>query len=276
MHPRSRWLVVGAAALGVAAAGFLGLAFSSSGGTSGAAGTDELLPDLEQVAPGKLEGSEIRRAGARRFLLGFASAVDNVGLGSLEVIGERSSFSIPRMRVRQVVLRADGTRGSEEVAAVIRYVRSETHQHWHLLDFERYELRTGDGRRLVAPDRKTGFCLGDRYQARTGLENQPRSAVITGECGRNEPQLLEVREGISVGYGDDYKPTLEGQNFDLTGLRAGRYLLVHRANPDRVLRESDYGNNAASLLFRLGWPRGTKQPPRIQVIRRCPDSDRCR
>lgn len=271
-----RWLLVGAVVLAVAVSASLGLAFSSSGGADEAAGSEKLLPDLDQVAPGKLEGSEIRRAGRRRFLLGFASAVDNIGVGPLEVIGERSSFSIPRMRVRQVVLHADGTRASEDVAAVIRYVRSETHQHWHLLDFDRYELRTGDGRRLVAPDRKTGFCLGDRYKARTGLENQPRDAVLTGECGRDEPQLLEVREGISVGYGDDYKPTLEGQNFDLTGLAAGRYLLVHRANPDRVLRESDYGNNAASLLFRLGWPRGMKQPPRIQVIRRCPASDRCR
>ena len=275
MRSSARWLLAGTVVLVVAALASLALAFASSGSTGAEGESPELLPDLEQVAPGRLQGTSIGRPGARRFLLGFASAVDNVGAGPLEVVGERTSLSMPRMRVRQVVLHADGSRRSEEVAGVIRYVKSETHQHWHFLRFDRYELRTGDGARLVAPDRKTGFCLGDRYKARSGLPNQPREPVITGECGRDEPQLLEVREGISVGYGDDYKPTLEGQRFDLTGLPAGRYLLVHHANPDRSLRESDYENNAASLLFRLSWPRGSRQPPRIDVLRRCPDTARC-
>jgi hypothetical protein len=83
---------------------------------------------------------------------------------------------------------------------------------------------------------------------------------------------MGVREGISVRYGDDYAANLEGQYLSLRGLRAGRYLLVHRANADRRLVESSYANNASSLLLRLRWRH---RSPWIHVVAVCPDSDRC-
>jgi Lysyl oxidase len=154
-------------------------------------------------------------------------------------------------------------------------VRSETHAHWHLLDFERYELgRASDGG-AVQPDEKTGFCLGDRYETdrRTRLENEPAGPVWTEECGREQPGLLSVLEGISPGYGDDYVPALEGQYVDVTQVPAGRYVLVHRANPERVLEESDYANNAASVLLQLR--RTTGEIPTVRVLARCPASESC-
>jgi hypothetical protein len=51
--------------------------------------------------------------------------------------------------------------------------------------------------------------------------------------------------------GDVYKPNLEGQSLRLTGLRDGRYLLVHRVNVDRRLVESNYANNVVSMLLAL-------------------------
>ena len=136
----------------------------------------------------------------------------------------------------------------------MRFVRSETHRHWHFLDFERYELLAPDGK-LLGRDRKTGFCLGDRYDARASVElpGEPAEPVWTQECGRGQPARLLVREGISPGYGDDYVPRLEGQWVDITALPAGRYVLRHRVNPGRALRESDYGDNSASVAFDLRW-----------------------
>ena len=90
------------------------------------------------------------------------------------------------------------------------------------------------------------------------------------------PLLRSVREGISPGYGDDYDPLLEGQYVDVTGLPAGRYELVHRVNADRRLRESDYRNNAASIVLDLSWPRGVAHEPAIDVVARCGDGRRCR
>ena len=145
----------------------------------------------------------------------------------------------------------------------LRYVHSETHEHWHLPGFERYELRRADGT-LVGRDHKSGFCLRDAYETRA-LDRRP---VWTSECARGRPRARSVREGISVGFGDDYVPLKEGQPIDVTHLPAGRYVLVHRANPDRVLRERSYANNAASGLIALAGRR-------VVLLRRCPDSARC-
>ena len=66
---------------------------------------------------------------------------------------------------------------------------------------------------------------------------------------------------------DDYVPLKEGQSIDVTGL-GGRFVLVHRANPDRVLRERSYANNAASVLLELAGGRA-------RILRRCPSGAAC-
>jgi Lysyl oxidase len=260
-----RWLLLLAATglgLGLAAVGLALLEESDPA---------ELLPDLDQAAPSEIS---IVRVGDT-YRLTFASAVDNVGRGPLLVEGSRPDRSTPTMTVRQTIRREDGSTRARMTRDRMRYVRSETHAHWHLLGFERYELRRAGGGGLVSPDRKTGFCLGDRYDTRSGvrIEGEPEEPVWTEECGRGEPNLLEVREGISPGYGDDYVPELEGQYVDVTGVPAGRYVLVHRANPERTLEESDYTNNAASVLLELRRPAG--EIPTIEVLDRCPRTDRC-
>lgn len=209
------------------------------------------LPDLDQAAPFGL--SVVRRDGLS--LLIFGSAVDNVGLGDLVVEGRRRGA---RMQTWQVT-------GSGRLPLPVRlvYVRAETHQHWHFPRFERYELRTASGR-PVAHDRKSGFCLRDAYETRP-IGRRPR---FTGECRPGRPSATTIREGISTGFGDDYVPEKEGQSIDVTGLSSGRYVLVHSANPDRVLHERSYANNKASVLLRL---RGG----RVTVLRRCPASADC-
>jgi hypothetical protein len=234
-----------------------------------------LLPDLQQRAPFALSGSNVRTGRGIRFRLGFGSAVDNVGVGPLLVVGRREGSRTATMRASQLVRHSDGSMRTYAGVGRLRYTRSTDHQHWHLLRFDRYELRTRTG--SLARDRKTGFCLGDRYESdiTVTLEGEPPGPVWTEECGRDEPRLSTVREGISVGYGDNYFPHLEGQYIDITGVPAGRYELVHRANGDRALRESDYQNNAASIIIRIRWPDGMKRPPRIDVLRRCGHGVRC-
>ena len=260
-----RWLLVLAAtALGFILAA-VGLALLEEGEPA------ELLPDLDQAVPSSI--SVVRLGDTYR--LTFASAVDNVGRGPLLIEGSRPDRSTSTMTVRQAVRREDGSTRVRTTRDRMRYVRSETHAHWHLLGFERYELRGAAGGGLVSPDRKTGFCLGDRYDTRSSarIEGEPEEAVWTEECGRDQPGLLEVREGISPGYGDDYVPELEGQHVDVTGVQPGRYVLVHRANPERTLEESDYSNNAASVLLELRRPAG--EIPTIEVLASCPQTDRC-
>jgi len=181
------------------------------------------------------------------------------------LVGRRPDASTPVMTVEQLVRRADGSTSTYPVEGEIRFVQSETHRHWHFLDFERYDLLSPAAETL-GRDQKTGFCLGDRYDAAESVElpGEPAQPVWTQECGRGQPERLVVREGISPGYGDDYVPRLEGQWIDITDLPAGSYILRHRVNVDRALRESDYGNNEASVPVELRWTKsGT---PRVAAV----------
>ena len=210
----------------------------------------ELLPDLVQSPPRALESY---RAGDT-WKLAFLSAVENDERGPMLLVGSRPDQSGPAMSVEQLVRRSEGTTSTYPVDGEIRFVRSETHRHWHFLDFERYDILTPAGE-TVGRDQKTGFCLGDRYNASRSVQlpGEPDQPVWTQECGRGQPERLIVREGISPGYGDDYVPRLEGQSIDITGLPAGSYVLRHRVNVDRALRESDYGDNSAEVPFDLSW-----------------------
>ena len=218
-------------------------------GGSGNSAT-EVLPDLVQSPPRALEVYETDGS----WRVAFLSAVENDGRGPMLLVGRRPEQSTPAMTVEQLVRRSDGTTATFEVDGEIRFVQSETHRHWHFLDFERYDILTADGK-TVGHDQKTGFCLGDRYDASRSvlLPGAPEQPVWTQECGRGQPERLIVRQGISPGYGDDYVPRLEGQWIDITELPAGRYVLRHRVNVDRVLRESDYRNNSAETPFELTW-----------------------
>jgi hypothetical protein len=241
---------------------------AACGGRQGAS-PHELLPDLDQAPPAAI--SVIERDGRERLV--FLSAVENVGAGPLVVSGRRDA-SETDMHATQLVRRSDGSTATVPLRARLRFVVSETHRHWHLLGFETYELRTVNGEAL-GRDHKTGFCLGDRYDASmsTQLPGEPARAFWTQECGRGQTERRRILEGISPGFGDDYVPLLEGQYIDVTGLAPGRYVLVHRVNSDRDIRESDYANNAASALFELVRDPGGK--PSVSVSRTCPDAPTC-
>ena len=229
------------------------------------------LPDLDQEVPWDLQVTS--RGPGPAYRLGFASAVRNIGDGPLIVSGQRERAGSSTMIADQLVDRVDGPMAVVDGVGRLRYVQSRDHEHWHLLGFERYELRAARGGKMRLVDRKTGFCLGDRYRVRgRALRAQPSVPRYTSRCGLGEAGRLRLVEGISVGYGDDYPANLEGQFLPLTGLPAGRYVLIHSVNVRRRLRETDYGNNAASLLLRLQWRAGA---PRLRVLRRCPASEHC-
>jgi hypothetical protein len=225
-------------------------------------GPRELLPDFDQRAPFRLTV-----AGTR---LGFASATDNIGAGPIWIRGSRFSAALP-MRAQQLVRLSDGSIRVYPHAGRLRYTSESTHTHWHLLDFQRYELRRADGT-LVVRDRKSGFCLADHYGYAARRVAAFRGPRFLGNCAASHPGVLSVEQGSSPGYTDLYPPHFHGQNLELRGVPAGVYVLVHRANPEGRLEELDYANNAASLRIRLTWSGAT---PQVRTLRVCEGSDRC-
>lgn len=207
----------------------------------------ELLPDLVQESPQTIGVSRVRG----RDLLGFRSAVHNAGDGPLIIDARRSSTRVGDMAAVQLIRRADGATRTVAGGGFLRFVRSPDHSHWHFFPFERYELRReGSNIRLVR-DRKSGFCLGDRYRAEPRPSGTVDAPVYISRCGLGAPTRLKLREGISVGWGDDYPAYLDDQHIDVTDVPPGRYVLVHIVNASRRIREGDYSNNEASRRIEL-------------------------
>jgi Lysyl oxidase/WD40-like Beta Propeller Repeat len=229
----------------------------------------ELLPDLEQRAPHGLTVTIDRG----RFMLGFASAVDNVGAGPVWIVATRTPKQSDMRAHQYVALRAGGRRVYRNVG-ILRFEPAPPHYHWHYLGFERYELRRASNFRPLVRDRKAGFCLADHY-GHAGHRVRVAGARFLGRCGQLQPLARRIEQGSSVGYTDRYPAHFHGQALDVTGVAAGRYWLVHRANPRRRLREQRYGNNNAAVLIKLLWPNGPRSLPTVIVLRACQGGERC-
>ncbi len=230
-----------------------------------------LLPDLDQQAP---SGILVMRS-AGKMLLGFTSAVDNVGDGPIHIRGTR--FGSQRtMRADQIIHRRDGDVSVVTGIGRLAYEPHPPHYHWHLEPYEDYELHPLSDGTVVRRDGKSGFCLLDRWghaARRPGVEPGPPRFV--GDCAALRRDARRVDEGSSVGYTDRYPGFFHGQDIDITGLPAGIYVLVHRANPERRIRELRYSNNAASVVLRISAPDALTGAPRATVLRSCAGSDGC-
>jgi hypothetical protein len=233
--------------------------------------SDELLPDLDQRAPSSL----VVHVSQGRVLLGFASAVDNVGTGPAWIRGTRRVGQKVTMDADQLVHLRSGAVRVYANAGELRYTPHPPHYHWHYLPFERYELRRASDHALIARDHKTGFCLADHYGHAAGRVGGSRPPRFLGECGKGQLELRHVEQGSSVGFTDRYPAFFHGQDVDLTGVESGLYVLVHRANPERLMHEFRYDNNTASVLIRLTVPPEPGVLPQVRVLRTCQGSEHC-
>jgi hypothetical protein len=138
-----------------------------------------------------------------------------------------------------------------------------------MLGFVHAELRTAGDFAVRLRDHKSGFCIADHYGTAIGVPHGPPRFL--GSCAQFNPRARFVEEGASVGYTDRYPAFFHGQQLDITGVAAGAYWLVHRANPDFHLRETRYDDNVASTLIRLTWRNGT---PSVTTLRTC-SKERC-
>jgi hypothetical protein len=224
----------------------------------------ERLPNLVELPPATLEVTQTDG----RTILRFTSTVANLGAGALTIVSRRRTAMEPFTSVQQIRGRGESTQ-LVPLPVQIEYRRSSGHEHFHLLAFERYELRSTRGRVLLR-DHKAGYCLEDRFK----LVTRAAPPRWTGSCGRGRPGALAVAQGISPGYADPYDATLDGQSLEITGLAPGVYVLVNVVNPSRTLRESSYGDDAASVRFVLAKPPAPAGIAFVRVLATC-RSDSC-
>lgn len=202
-------------------------------------GPSPLLPDLRTLAP---SGFYIQEGPTGR-ILRLANTVWNSGRGPLELVGETPQYTEPTA-VRQMLFAEDGALRDRFVGTFIWHA---SHGHWHIEHFAEYRLWSlrddFEVERVVAESTKVSYCLIDTELVTLDLSGAPDHKVYRG-CGR-------TRQGLSVGWGDEYRAHLNGQSIELGDLPDGLYALVSTVNPAGLLVESDYANNSAVVYLSI-------------------------
>ena len=199
----------------------------------------DLLPDLV-MAP--LTELRIEKTPDGRKLLRFSSIVANVGDGPFEVHGQRPDTDTPTMTTAQRTF-DDADNHRDVPTSALMYFAGDGHNHWHVRDLESFKLTRLDNGSEVGSGAKHGFCFWDNY--RYGSE---QDHYYTG-CGQSGD--LEVRMGLSAGWGDLYRYNLPEQYIDITDLKRGRYRLSATADADNWFKESEESNNSTQVDIQI-------------------------
>jgi hypothetical protein len=217
---------------------------------------DELLPDLK-MAP--IYNITVERSAAGRKKLRFGTIVWNVGQGPLEVHADTRSGPFMTNLGQWITTIGGGGYLSPRPGAIAFY-STDGHDHWHIQRFVIVTLYRSpvDGEPSPTPGgptfelrtlRKIGFCLTDLVRVPAALRpvgSPARIGYPVRGCGVRASTSL--RMGISVGFGDDYKPFFAHQAVDVTGLAEGTYRLCATVNGDGMWHEIDNVANNSSWV----------------------------
>jgi mono/diheme cytochrome c family protein len=226
----------------------------------------ELLPDLDPGAPQGVAASRRHLGGRLRPVLRFAVAIENTGPGPLELrqAGEPAGGELP---AAQVVTASDGS--SRLLPDPARLVLGGS-RDWETASVAAAELRrAGSGRILRRAS--VSLCLADGAPAQDMPPTAPAEAVYGPGCGRGDA----APTGLEVGVSSGWRARAAAAELELSGLRAGRYVLTLRTDAERALLQARVAPAAASALVELSWPRGRDAAPLVRTLRRCPDRARC-
>jgi hypothetical protein len=187
-------------------------------------------------------------------LLKFPVIGLNVGAGPSEIIADRSADSPNDWKAYQTFYRPDGSTQSVYEPKVKFYYARDGHNHWHVQDFDSYQLLDSTGE-VVARAEKHGYCLQDNtsYRQLQGQAGVPTAPVYleTTSCGKGLPNALTIIHGLSRGWGDTYPTSLPDQAVDITGLPDGDYTAQIHADDVGAVTESNEDNNVASMKINI-------------------------
>jgi lysyl oxidase len=162
----------------------------------------------------------------------------------------------------QAVYRSDGTYTLKRVGGA-RF--SSAHGHIHFGGLEEVGLyairRNGSRGKRVAGMPDKGFCAIDIVNPSFGTAaDGPSRYRFPGTCDAEDnldprdplyPGEQYFRMGVSSGWADTYPWFIPDQYVDVTNVRDGRYLLVHRLNTAGRVAEVTSRNNEARACVQL-------------------------
>ena len=221
---------------------------------SGVPTGDPLYPDLITRPPYGVRLVSGKGATFRRLF--FSNTIGNIGSGPLELRPENNATAGTTNAIQEIYA-LGGTAGkgggppitlvSSSLVGV--FVFHPAHNHWHMADFAKYELRSinpdGTTGPVVASTDKVSFCMIDTDTIDSTLEHFGMG--LSHSCGQS------ARQGVKVGMGDTYSSSLPDQFIDITTVPDGTYRLVSVADPNATDRpngrliETNDSNNAATV-----------------------------
>ncbi len=225
----------------------------------------------DPVPPGSTcHQSEIDESGAQTCLR-FDQVLGNIGAGPLDIRFDQPAGAEPvddaEVPVRQRIYRSDGTFGELPSGNVHWHA---IHHHFHFDGFAQSELwpiAAGGGRAGSAPiatGDKVSFCIATTninplYWGQRGFGPDAYPAPNCLEPDSTSGGLDHYKQGMSVGWTDEYNWFLPGQYVEVTGVPDGDYILDTTVDPTGRLVESDKTNNCGSVRIRLS-AMGTAEP----------------
>jgi hypothetical protein len=198
-------------------------------------------------------------------LLKFPVITLNTGPGPSEIIADRSAKDESDWKAYQSFYSRTGKRlGSMYTPGVEFYFAGDGHDHWHVRDFDMYEIHDVTGKE-VAHAEKHGYCMQDNttYDTMAGLPGVPPEPGVYLDgtsCGKGLPNALNVIHGLSRGWGDTYPVTLPDQAIDISGLPDGEYDVHVHADVHNFVRESNEKNNTTSMRITIKGDEVTTHP----------------
>jgi Lysyl oxidase len=206
-----------------------------------AASASAALPDISQAPAPLSDGGITAVKMGSQVQLQFPSQIDvGTGGGALTITGSRQDATVNTMDAFEA--------GVNGVVGALQYNFDPTHQHWHYLALDRYDLRMHDPSLTeVARDQKTGFCLFQSEQ------------INPSNCQQKNPSALSVSETINPGFSDIYDPSRDGQYIDITGLK-GTYELIQWVNADCRLADTGPADHTWATVLDID---ATTDPPTV-------------
>lgn len=211
-----------------------------------ASSAQELKPNLVALPASEFAMTTDASTGAPKLV--FASTSWNNGSGPLELVA--GATGIAGQDVYQRVYNSDGT-FQYYLAGTFQF--HPDHQHFHFENYSLYTLKlVGSPGGSQKQSSKTSFCVIDTTKVNTSLPGAPSQPVYTA-CN-------STVQGMSVGWGDRYGPTLAGQSFDLSGSSDGDYDLTVLVDPQARLLETSESDNESCVRLHISVTNRTVQP----------------
>lgn len=193
--------------------------------------SDPMLIWFQKDVESALDGPGLRR------VVAFEGSIHNIGEGSLDLFGNPQIPGGVKQRV------FDGEEWTDVGAPTVEYETSDDHNHFHVMELAHYSLWNDGQTEQLGQGSKVGFCLTDVEEWPDAVPKLYDNDFASGFCGQDQPDLTELRMGISPGWADVYGPNITLQWVDITNVAPGRYWIGGVTDPNNEIVESDETNN---------------------------------